>query len=138
MVVHCRRGCHHHRHHPPLSNADATAAVVVVHDTVLQCIARRHLLPSQWWLIAIWSRCLHHRLPTDGSRIRVGGIVKIRQNLAKKGGGKGVFTTQGKHNHGHLFEGRVIWISLVVLFHNTSALLHLVARPSCRDAVGHG
>jgi hypothetical protein len=47
MVVHRRRGCRHRRHHPPLSNVAATAAVVV-HDTVLQCIARRHLSPSQW------------------------------------------------------------------------------------------
>ena len=82
MVVHRRRGCRHRRHHPPLSNAAATAAVVV-HDTVLQCIARRHLSPSQWWLIVIWSRCLRRRLPTNGGRIRVGGIVKLRRKIRK-------------------------------------------------------
>jgi hypothetical protein len=93
MVVHRRRGCRHRRHHPPLSNAAATAAVVV-HDTVLQCIARRHLSPSQWWLIVIWSRCLRRRLPTNGGRIRVGGIVKLRRKIRKKGRKKGVYTTQ--------------------------------------------
>ena len=50
----------------------------------------------------------------------------------------GVFTTQLKHNHGHLFETHVIRISLVDPFHSISALLHLFTRQSCRGAVGHG
>ena len=89
-------------------------------------------------LIVIWSWRLCCCLPTDGGQIRVGGIVKIRQIISKKRQKKGVFTTQLKHNHGHLFEGCVIRISLVDPFHSTSALLHLFVRPSCRGAVSHG
>ena len=79
-----------------------------------------------------------HCLLTDGGQIRVGGLCKWGKKLAKKRQKKGVFATQWKHNHGHLFEAHVIRISLVNLFHSASTLLHLVARPSCRGAVGHG
>ena len=41
-------------------------AAIIVHITVLQCIARRCLLPSQCWVIVVWSLSCHRRLPTDG------------------------------------------------------------------------
>ena len=50
----------------------------------------------------------------------------------------GVFTTQLKHNHGHLFEAHVIRISLVDPFHSTSTLLHLFLHQNCRGVVSHG
>ena len=49
-----------------------------------------------------------------------------------------VFVVAAVVNHGHLFEGHVIRISLVDPFHSTSALLHFFVRPSCRGAVGRG
>jgi hypothetical protein len=71
----------------------------------------------------------------------VGGIVKIRRKFSKKKAKKGsIHNTKLKHNHDHgdLFEGHAIRISLADPFHSTSALLHLFDRPSCRGAVGHG
>ncbi len=72
-----------------------------------------------------------------------GIVVKIRHKKAKKGKKrqkKGVFTTQRKHNHGHLFERHVIRINLVNPFHSVSVLLQLFTRQSCSGAgaVGHG
>ena len=63
-VFHRRRSCRRRRHcRPPLSNAPATAAVVV-HGTVLQWIACRHLSPSQrlavdcyFYLLILLSSC---------------------------------------------------------------------------------
>jgi hypothetical protein len=81
IFVHCRCCCHHCLpsstaaasvvvivvvivvHHYPLSSNAAATAALVVHGTVLQCMAYRLPLPSQS-LIIIWSSChCCHRLP---------------------------------------------------------------------------
>jgi len=85
-----------------------TTTVIVVDDGAKKDVSDLCLLPPCGASAppSASSSCCH--LPTDGGRIRMGGIVKIRQKIRKKRQKKGVFTTQLKHSHGHLFEGHVL------------------------------
>jgi hypothetical protein len=66
-----------------------------------------------------------------------GGVVVVLFSKKKEEKDE-FFSTQTKHKHYHQFEGHIIRVAGIKLFHCIKALLHMVGIQIGVDGVGHG